>query len=98
MAAMSLLASIVLFSGLPLLFGQLVLVNGQPGTFAGDNCQIVLILAATATATQNPTCPLGSLIISLNPTATTASATYYDGVGPCGIPTVVPGNIEKRRC
>ncbi|MCJ1384129.1 hypothetical protein MMC17_007245, partial [Xylographa soralifera] len=73
-----------------------LLVDGMPGTFAGVNCVFVLNAAAPVTSTQNPTCPLGSLTVLLNPTATTASATYYDGVGPCGIPTVVPGNVERR--
>ncbi|MCJ1282477.1 hypothetical protein MMC26_001800 [Xylographa opegraphella] len=73
-----------------------LLVNGMPGTFAGVNCAFVLIVSAPVTSTQNPTCPLGSLTISLNPTAKTASPTYYDGAGPCGIATVVPGNVERR--
>ena len=73
-----------------------LLVDGVDGTFGGVNCAFVLIAAAHVTSAQNPTCPLGSLTVLLNPPATTASATYYDGVGPCGIPTVVPGNVERR--
>ena len=67
-----------------------MLVNGMPGTYAGSNCDIVLIDNPPLTTTA--TCPGGSVTVSLN----APDSTNYDGVGPCGIPTVVPGNVERK--